>query len=195
MITRGAPNFQIGDVEMSAIQILLLIAVTVTCAAAVFDYRTGLIPNQLTYPLVLVGALAHIVLAAVSYGRGHFGWVLLETVAGALSCGLVPLLLWRSNAMGGGDVKLLTGLGALLGPALGLRVELYAFMTAVVIAPIVLTHRGVLLLTLKRSLQVLIRPFQRAKDRVPSVAEAVTELRFGPAICAAMAIVAVLEWR
>jgi len=180
---------------MSGFQILLLAAVVVTCAAGIFDFRTGLIPNQLTYPLLLVGALAHVTLSLLTYGRGSFGLTLLETLAGALVCGLIPLLLWKSKAMGGGDVKLLSGLGALLGPAIGLRVELYAFMTAVAAAPILLAYRGVLWATLKRSFGLLWRPFRRTPAGAPTVAEAMTELRFGPAICAAMAIVAVLEWK
>ncbi len=180
---------------MSGLQMLLLLAVSVTALAAVLDYRTGLIPNRITYPLVLVGAVLHMVFAAFTYGRGHLGWVLLETLAGALICGLVPLLLWRSGAMGGGDVKLLTGLGALLGPALGLRVEMYAFMTAVVAAPIILAYRGVLGATLRRSFALLTKPFRRGKAESSPLVEAMTELRFGPAICVAMTLVALLEWR
>lgn len=173
----------------------MLAAVLVTCAAGVFDYKTGLIPNQITYPLLIVGTLAHIVLSAITLGTAHFAWILLETLAGALLCGLIPVLLWRSNAMGGGDVKLLVGLGALLGPAIGLRVELYAFMVAVAAAPILLAYRGALLATVKRSIALLIRPFQRTKNAAPIVHDAITELRFGPAICAAMAVVALLEWK
>ena len=180
---------------MSGFQILLLAAVVVTCAAGIFDYRTGLIPNQLTYPLVIAGAAAHIALNLLNFGAASVGWTLLETLAGALVCGLIPLLLWRSKAMGGGDVKLLIGLGALLGPAIGLRVEMYAFIAAVAAAPILLAYRGVLWATLQRSLALLLRPFRRSQSGAPQVAEALTELRFGPAICAAMAIVAVLEWK
>ena len=180
---------------MSGFQIVLLAAVVVTCAAGVFDYRTGLIPNRITYPLALGGAAAHVTLSLIDFGRASVGWTLLETLAGALVCGLIPLILWRSNAMGGGDVKLLIGLGALLGPAIGLRVELYAFMAAVAAAPILLAYRGVLGATLRRSFALLLRPFRRSRPGAPQVAEALTELRFGPAICAAMTIVAVLEWR
>jgi prepilin peptidase CpaA len=174
---------------------LLLLAVVTTAFSAVIDYRTGLIPNAITYPLVLGGALMHVMFASASYGRGHFGWVLLETLAGALVCGLVPLLLWRTGGMGGGDVKLLAGLGALLGPALGMRVELYAFMAAVVSAPIVLAHRGVLWATLQRSAAIVARPFRRGAPAVSTLSTAVTELRFGPAIFLATALVALLEWR
>src|SRR5262245_5877037 len=125
---------------MSGYQVLLVVAVIVASAAAIVDYRTGLIPNRLTYPLVFAGAIAHFVLTSIRFPEAHLGWILLETLAGALLCGLVPLLLWRSNAMGGGDVKLLTGLGAMLGPAVGLQVELYSFLAAVVAAPLLLAH-------------------------------------------------------
>ncbi len=180
---------------MLAIHILLLVAFLITCVAAVLDFRTGLIPNQITYPLVLAGSLAHVVAKASTMVHPNVGWILLETVAGALICGLIPLLLWRSSAMGGGDVKLLTGLGVLLGPAIGLRVELYAFMVAVLAAPVILAYRGVLMSTVKRSLRLLIRPFRRSQEGASAVGEALTELRFGPAICAAMAVVAALEWK
>src|SRR6187402_2400035 len=180
---------------MSGLQILLLVAVVATAFAAVLDYRTGLIPNEITYPLVLIGALLHMGYAATTYGRGHFGWVMLETIAGGLICGIVPLLLWRSGAMGGGDVKLLTGIGALLGPALGLRVELYAFMTAVVAAPIILAYRGMLWATLQRSFALVTKPFRRGAAPPTTLVEAMTELRFGPAICVAMTLVALLEWK
>jgi prepilin peptidase CpaA len=179
---------------MSGFQGLLLIAVVVSATAAVFDFKTGLIPNQITYPLTLVGAIVHFSLSVYVLHGASVGWVLLETLAGALLCGVVPLLLWRSQAMGGGDVKLLTGLGAMLGPALGLQVELYAFLTAVAAAPILLAYRGVLLVTLKRSFGLLLRPFRRSKDSAAADTP-LTELRFGPAICAATALVAVLEWR
>jgi prepilin peptidase CpaA len=179
---------------MSGFQGLLLVAVAVSAAAALFDYRTGFIPNRITYPLVLFGAAAHFALSTWVLHGASLGWVLLETLAGGLLCGLVPLLLWRSQAMGGGDVKLLTGLGAMLGPALGLQVELYSFLTAVAVAPILLAHRGVLLATLKRSLSLLIKPFRRSKEEAPADS-VLTELRFGPAICAATALVAVLEWK
>ena len=98
--------------HMSAFQIVLLIAVLVAVAAAVVDFRTGLIPNKLTYPLVIGGALVHVVIGVATSRHPHLGWSLLETVSGALICGLIPILLWRSDAMGGGDVKLLVGFGA-----------------------------------------------------------------------------------
>lgn len=179
---------------MSGLQMLLLAAVLITATAALVDYKTGLIPNQITYPLVIIGTIVHFAFDVAMFGRLHLGFVLMETLAGGLICGLVPLLLWRSNAMGGGDVKLLTGVGALLGPALGLRVELYSFMAAVMIAPILLAYRGVLWATLRRSFELMLSPFRRNKEKSPALAQAVTELRFGPAICAAMAVVAVLEW-
>ena len=127
---------------MSGIQMSLSLAVGVTLVAAVWDQRTGFIPNSITYPLFCLGALAHLFLTLNRFPRASSLVVVLEIVAGACLCALVPFLLWRKSAMGGGDVKLLGGLGALLGPSVGLELELYAFLCAAAIAPLVLAYRG-----------------------------------------------------
>lgn len=180
---------------MTALQALLTLAVLVTLVAAVWDHRTGLIPNVITYPLLAFGALLHLVLSAQLFPGVSLWLILLETVAGAALCALVPFLLWRKSAMGGGDVKLLAGLGATLGPSFGLELELYSFLSAVVMAPIVLAYRGELLATAGRSWALLSRPLRRSKPDKPAAALAHTELRFGPAICFATLVVAFLEWK
>ena len=57
----------------------------------------------------------------------------MSLAAGCL-CGLVPYVLFRARAMGGGDVKLFAALGAVTGYDLfvGLRIELAAFATALI---------------------------------------------------------------
>lgn len=179
---------------MSGVQISLMFAVGITLVAAVWDQRTGFIPNAITYPLFWVGALAHLFLTLSRFPRANSLVVVLEVLAGASLCALVPFLLWRKSAMGGGDVKLLGGLGALLGPSVGLELELYAFLCAAAIAPIVLAHRGQLIRTAKRSLAMLTRPFRKVSASAEQTPEPFAELRFGPAICAATLLVAVLEW-
>lgn len=177
---------------MSGIQMSLTLAVGVTLVAAVWDQRTGFIPNGITYPLFSLGALAHLFLTLNRFPRASSLVVVLEIAAGACLCALVPFLLWRKSAMGGGDVKLLAGLGALLGPSVGLELELYSFLGAAMIAPLVLAHRGQLLRTVKRSIAMVTRPFRKAApEQAP---EPFAELRFGPAICFATIVVALLEW-
>ncbi len=178
---------------MSGIQMSLALAVSVTLVAAIWDQRTGFIPNSITYPLFCLGALAHLLLTLNRFPRASSLVVVLEIVAGASLCALVPFLLWRKSAMGGGDVKLLGGLGALLGPSVGLELELYAFLCAAAIAPLVLAYRGQLVRTAKRSFAMLTQPFRKkvAPEQAP---EPFAELRFGPAICFATVVVALLEW-
>jgi prepilin peptidase CpaA len=180
---------------MSGLQTLLTLAVLVTLVAAIWDQRTGLIPNLITYPLLALGAITHLVLSSMLFPNVSWPMLLLETTAGAGLCALVPFLLWRKSAMGGGDVKLLAGLGAMLGPSVGLELELYAFLSAVVMAPVVLSYRGELGVTAKRSWVMLTNPLRKAKAKKLAKSEPLTELRFGPAICLATVLVAFLEWK
>ncbi len=72
--------------------------------AAWRDFRTGHIPNWLSVPCLAIGL--GIGFAASGY-RG-----LITACVGALVTALVPMLLFRMRAMGGGDVKLFAALGA-----------------------------------------------------------------------------------
>ena len=76
--------------------------------AAVVDLRRRVIPNWLTVLLMLSG-LAHGFLA-----HGFHG--LLESALGLLAGAAIPFVLFAIGAMGGGDVKLMAGVGAWLGP-------------------------------------------------------------------------------
>ena len=76
--------------------------------AAVTDCASRRIPNWLSYTLIL-GGLFHSLTAATMVG---FGGSLLGMLVGF---GLT-FLFFAVGAMGGGDVKLLTGVGAWLGP-------------------------------------------------------------------------------
>lgn len=82
----------------------LLIALTV---AAVIDARTRRIPNWLTFSLLAAG-LCRAMVFGRSGGVGH-------SLLGILVGGGIPLILFLISAVGGGDVKLLAGVGAWLG--------------------------------------------------------------------------------
>jgi Flp pilus assembly protein protease CpaA len=119
----------------------------ITLIAAFTDLRTGLIPNWLTLPVLVLTPPLQLVLGGAS--------ALLGSVLGALSCALIPLCLFRAGAMGGGDVKLLTGLGALAGPMMGLELQLLAYNLLVSFALVALARRGQLGAVLKRTWRLL----------------------------------------
>lgn len=123
---------------------LLLSVLTVTSLSAITDARSGRIPNLLTVPLVALAPLAQL----ASAGPGG----LATSLAGAALCTLTPLVLFLRNAMGGGDLKLFCGIGAALGPSLGLELQLTAFLVAAAVAVIVLCRRGSARETLRRAI-------------------------------------------
>ena len=158
-----------------------LLVVLFTCAiAAAWDLRTGEIPNPLI-ALGFVATLAAMALGAADLGafaRG-LGWM----VVGLVIVALVPLMLFRAGGMGGGDVKLLALVGAALGPYAGIESELYAFVIAMLYAPVRLIWEGKLVAAMKATGTMAVRPLL-PKHRRPSPPprETLTALRFGPAI-------------
>jgi prepilin peptidase CpaA len=155
----------------------LLAACGLSLLAAVSDARSGTIPNVLTLP----GLAAGVLLGALDGGV----WGLAHALSGALLSFLVPYTLFRlssGTAIGGGDVKLLAALGALLGPRRGLEVELGALALLLGFSLLWLTWRGQLSAALARAFwlslgRALPRPWRR------SVApESLLGLRMGPFI-------------
>jgi len=150
-----------------------LVAVAASAAAAWFDARSGRIPNA----LCLFATFAGIGLGVWNGGLDG----LLGAAAGGLVTALVPLLLYRAEAMGGGDVKLLFALGTLLGVQGGLEVESVAFMAGAVHGLVVWARRG----RLKAGLAVAARkvvPFDRRPVTGEMISAAGTTIPFAPSI-------------
>ena len=83
------------------------IALAVVATASAIDWRTRRIPNLLTFPLALLALVAN---GLMGGGSG------LAAAAIGLVVGLgIFFVLMALGAMGPGDVKLMAGLGALLG--------------------------------------------------------------------------------
>ena len=169
-------------------ELQLTLACAATLGSAWTDARTGRIPNVLTLPLLPVG----LVLGFLQGG-------LLGLGSAALGCGLcfaVPyglLHFSRGSAIGGGDVKLFAGLGALLGPRAGLEVELGSLVLLAVFALLALTWRGQLWALLQRTGWLAINwllPRARRRSVQP---ELMMTMRMGPAICVATWGFATLE--
>ncbi len=169
---------------------LVWTAILVTAIAAVWDYKTGQIPNFLTFPLLGLSPFLHTAVHAFHSPQVSPLFFFIHSLVGLVICGLVPFLLWKKSGMGGGDVKLLAGTGALLGAAVGMQVELYAFMTALIIAPLGLVYRGELISALKNTAVLVVNPIRPRGKRLPVPQAALTEFRFGPAIFVATAFLA-----
>jgi prepilin peptidase CpaA len=121
----------------------VVVSATATVAAslaAIVDVRSRRIPNWLTLGLLLSGIAVNI------WQAGVYGGAL--ALAGAM-LGLVLLLpLYAVRAIGAGDVKLLAGLGALLGPHMLVSVAVYGALAGGLMSAIVLARSGRLLIVL-----------------------------------------------
>ena len=154
---------------------LALPATALTCVAAYCDQRTGLIPNRVTLGGLAGALLVNSAFALHDRGPSAIVPAIVIALAGALVTSLGPLFLFRTGALGGGDVKLFAALGALLGPQLGLRAELLGFVCAAVLALFHLARRGELVASFRR---LLVHP-RAAFPATPELG-----LRVGPAIFA-----------
>ena len=76
-------------------------------------------------------------------------------------------MLYRQGAIGGGDLKLFAGIGAILQTTLGVEAEMYSFFGAALFAPAILAYQGKLIVTLKNSVAILVNMFLPKEKRRP----------------------------
>src|SRR4051812_17408673 len=114
---------------------LLLVALVIT--AAVTDAARHRIYNWTTYPGMLAGlalAACGALLERLTPNLAHqwqplVGWLsLTDALTGFLACGVVMIPCFLLFGGGGGDVKLLAMIGALVGLEKGLEVLLWTFI-------------------------------------------------------------------
>lgn len=172
-----------------------LAAILVTGVAGWFDWRTGEIPNWLTFGALGAGLVGHTVAGGLRGGFADAGRGFLFSLAGMVVCAFVPFLLFRSGAIGGGDVKLLAALGALLRPMVGIEAELYSFIVAALYAPARLAYEGKLLKTLGNTVLLTKNAFVPKQKRQDIPREMLAELRFAPSVFVATIVVVILHWR
>ncbi len=132
--------------------------------AAVTDLRRHMIYNWTTYPGILA-ALAFSATGSLLIRAGEveetklqqLGWLpLLESAMGLAACGLVMLVCFVLLNVGGGDVKLMAMVGALLGLDDGIKAMLWTFVLGACMALIVLVWRVGALRVLRRVGQQLL---------------------------------------
>jgi prepilin peptidase CpaA len=113
-----------------------LIVIAISVVACVVDVRTRRIPNVLTFGAALGGVLIQIL-------AGGFQGAL-TAASGWLVGTLLFLPFFLLRGMGGGDVKLLAGIGAWLGPADTLWLAAYSALAGGALGVIVALSRGYL---------------------------------------------------
>ena len=177
----------------------LFIAIAVLAAVAAYtDLRTGLISNRLV-AAAFVGALPlRIWVEWQARAAAPFSIVLLsalaQAAAGAVLTALVPLVLFRLRAMGGGDVKLLAAVGALAGPLFGMEIELYAFVVAAVFAGAKLAYQGELLRAIAGSALLSFNPLVRAERRRTAPEALARTMAFAPAVLVSVLLCGGVRW-
>ena len=161
---------------MSAILALKLpIFLAILVAAAVSDARRNLIPNRVTSTALLLGLAFGLLQGAL--------WA---TLAGAGLGLLVTLPLFALGAIGGGDGKLLMGIGAFLGPAGLVSAAIYAGIAGGFMALLEAGRRGKILPLLSRmwNLVVFLLTFGRhGENSVKGNPESIT-IPYGLALAA-----------
>jgi prepilin peptidase CpaA len=183
---------------MTAPALLLCCCLVFVSVAALWDLRTGFIPNWLTLGGLGVGFVLQLVVHLVDlWSNGATSAALagaFNAILGVVLCGLAPYLLFRVDAMGGGDVKLLAAVGAFVGPSMGLEVELSAFIAMALFSPVRLAYEGKLLAVLGNTMVLIANPFLPKQRRREIPRELMTAFKFGPAVFVANVVVVAAHW-
>jgi prepilin peptidase CpaA len=160
----------------------MVLALGVATGAAFCDWRRGEIPNWLTLPPIVVAPFA--------YGLAFGIESALHSAAAAFLCALVPYILFRRGAMGGGDVKVFSALGAIAGFDLlvGVEIQLGALVVAMLIACGTLAWHGALLSTLSNALTQALNPLLPVRWRQQPCVALSAPVRMGGAILTATAV-------
>jgi len=174
----------------------LVAAVVVAALAAWTDWRTGHIPNWLTLGALAAAPVAHVVAGIAQHATKTDALLSgAMSIVGAVVCGLLPALLYRVNAIGGGDVKLFVALGAVLRPMLGGEAEIWGFLATGLIAPFLLAYQGKLFKTVTNAVFLLINPFLGKERRREITPQEMSWFRMGPAILLGAVFVALEHWK
>ena len=108
------------------------VALVATTIAAITDLRSYRIKNLLTYPLFALGVLYFGVVA---------GWDGLKfSLIGSLIGFFPMLLLFLLGGFGAGDVKLIGGLGAWLGPLITVRILLISWLATGILSLLIIAY-------------------------------------------------------
>jgi len=174
----------------------LVATLVVAGIAALSDWRTGHIPNWLTLGALAIAPFAHAIRAIASGVHGADAAIAgCFSLVGAAICGVVPVLLYRAEAIGAGDIKLLLAIGALLKAQYGFEAEMYSFFAAGIFAPARLAYEGKLFAVIRNTMMVAANPFLPKAKKKKLDPQMLTWFRFAPSIFFGTLVTAIIHWR
>ena len=96
----------LDDIYLTQICITLIFCI-VFCF---YDVKKGFLPNKLNYILVTFGFASNLILTIIS---GNVKFIFFSIISYSVTY-LITLMLWQLNVWGGGDVKLLSSIAAVI---------------------------------------------------------------------------------
>lgn len=166
---------------MSPLDFMLILLVT---AASLFDLRSGKIPNALTYPACIFG---------IGLAAAEGGWHGLGGSLAGLAVGFLPFFaLYLFGGLGGGDVKLMAGVGALMGYPFILNALVTSVLVGGLIALLLVIWEGKLWQAVRFLGTTVGRVFVPGLHREPLAAR--QNVPFGVAICLGSFLTLISVW-
>jgi prepilin peptidase CpaA len=179
---------------MLGVGLTLGLGISVAVVGASIDARTGHVPNWLTLGALASAPFVNFALESSANGPRAGLTAAGLSLLGAAICAAGPLVAFLKGGMGGGDVKLLAALGALLGPRLGLDAEFYGFVVGALYVPAKLAWQGSLLATIAGVFRTLGNPFRPKHAKVEAPSSLKMRVRLGPAIAVGTLAAVGLSW-
>lgn len=149
-------------VEATAFAVLVL----VLAAAAAWDIRRQIVPNHVAYPAIVLGLVGW---TAVGAWQGRALELGGASLVAALAAFIPMLFLFTAGGFGGGDVKLMTAVGALSASwQCVLATAVYSLLVGAAMAVVVMIRRRIVWRTLKRIGTAAMIAFARVKPDMPT---------------------------
>ena len=131
--------------------IQIIVTLLITLYASYFDVKKHYVPDMLTYILVAFGLFSNLILSFIS---GNLKFILASSISMAITFS-ITYLLWRLKMWGGGDVKLFTGIAAVIPFGLNIdflnifpKLSVYPFAFSVVLNSILVSFPFLLIFVL-----------------------------------------------
>ena len=122
--------------------IQIIITMLFSIMAAIYDVRKNVVPNRLTYSLLLFGLVSNAILSLIS---GNIKFILASFISMVIT-NAITFMLWKLNMWGGGDVKLFTAIATVIPSGLNInflnifpQMSIYPFAFSVVINSILVS--------------------------------------------------------